>query len=76
MLTPAYQDASGSFGSYNGVLEQDRVGHAEQRHRRPVGDDGDLRRRLRAHKGGRTTEHHTLQLVHDGSSYLINDQLS
>jgi serine/threonine protein kinase len=76
MLTPAYQDASGGFGSYSGfwsTIESATPSNvsADPEAMTVTYDVAYVRR-----NGSRTTEHHTLQLVHDGSSYLINDQLA
>jgi eukaryotic-like serine/threonine-protein kinase len=76
MLTPAYQRASGGFEGYDGFWST--IASAAPRNvtadpaAMTVTYDVDY---VKAN-GERTTEHHTLQLVPDGSSYLINDQLS
>ena len=76
MLTPAYQAASGSFGSYNAFWSKIESATPSNVTADPSAMTVTYDVAYEHHKGGRTTEHHTLQLVHDGSSYLINDQLS
>jgi hypothetical protein len=76
MLTPAYQEASGGFAGYDGFWSTIRSATPSNVTADPsamtVTYDVDYVKT----DGARTTEHHTLQLVPDGSSYLINDQLS
>jgi eukaryotic-like serine/threonine-protein kinase len=76
MLTPAYQNVSGGFGGYSGFWATIRSATPSN----VTADPGQMTvtydvAYVKAN-GDRTTEHHTLQLVPDGSSYLINDQLS
>jgi serine/threonine protein kinase len=76
MLTPAYQDASGGFGSYSGFWGTIASATPSNVTADPAAMTVTYDVTYQKHNGTRTTEHHTLQLVHDGSSYLINDQLS
>jgi serine/threonine protein kinase len=76
MLTPAYQDASGGFGSYNGFWSTIASATPSNVTADPEATTVTYDVAYVRRNGTRTTEHHTLQLVHDGSSYLINDQLS
>ena len=76
MLTPAYQAASGGFGSYSAFWSKIESATPSNVTADPSAMTVTYDVAYEHHKGARTTEHHTLQLVHDGSSYLINDQLS
>ena len=76
MLTPAYQDASGGFGSYSGFWSTIASAAPSDVTADPAAMTVTYDVAYERHNGTRTSEHHTLQLVHDGSSYLINDQLS
>jgi hypothetical protein len=76
MLTPAYQGASGGFGSYNGFWGTIRSATPSNVTADPAESTVTYDVAYVKTNGDRTTEHHTLQLVPDGSSYLINDQLS
>ena len=76
MLTPAYQAASGGFGSYNAFWSTIESAAPSNVTADPAAMTVTYDVAYQKHKGGPVTEHHTLQLVHDGSSYLINDQLS
>ena len=76
MLTPAYQDASGGFGSYSGFWGTIASATPSNVTADPAAMTVTYDVAYERHNGTRTSEHHTLQLVHEGSSYLINDQLS
>jgi eukaryotic-like serine/threonine-protein kinase len=76
MLTPAYQDASGGFGSYSGFWGSIRSATPSNVSADPADMTVSYRVDYVKANGDRVTEDHTLQLVPDGSSYLINDQLS
>ena len=76
MLTPAYQDASGGFGSYSGFWGSIRSATPSNVSAHPADMTVSYRVDYVKANGERVTEDHTLQLVPDGSSYLINDQLS
>jgi serine/threonine protein kinase len=75
MLTPAYQAASGGFGSYSGFWASIRSATPSNVSADPAAGTVTYDVSYVKANGDRTTEHHTLQLVPDGSSYLINDQL-
>jgi serine/threonine protein kinase len=76
MLTPSYQEASGGFGSYSGFWGSIRSATPSD----VTADPGDMTVSYRVDyvksNGEQVTEDHTLQLVPDGASYLIDDQLS
>ncbi|MBO0845186.1 MAG: serine/threonine protein kinase [Nocardioides sp.] len=76
MLTPAYQQASGGFGSYVGFWST--ISSASPSHvtANPAAMTVTYDVAYVKADGEHTTEHHTLQLTRNGSSYLINDQLS
>jgi eukaryotic-like serine/threonine-protein kinase len=76
MLTPAYQAASGGFGSYSGFWGSIRSATPSNVTADPAAKTITYDVAYVKANGEQTTEHHTLQLVPDGSSYLINDQLS
>ena len=76
MLTPAYQAASGGFGSYSGFWGSIRSATPSNVTADPAAMTVTYSVDYVKANGEQTTEHHTLQLVPDGSSYLINDQLS
>jgi len=76
MLTPAYQAASGGFGGYNGFWSTIRSATPSN----VTADVTDMTvtydvAYVKAN-GDHVDEHHTLQLVPDGSSFLIDDQLA
>jgi len=75
MLTPAYQAASGGFGSYSGFWATIRSATPSNVSADPAALTVTYDVAYVKADGERTTEHHTLQLVPDGSSYLIDDQL-
>ena len=76
MLSKSYQQASGGFGSYQRFWRTIQTATASNITADPqnltVTYDVDYVKT----DGSQTTEHHTLQLVRDNSSYLIDDQLS
>ena len=76
MLTPAYQAASGGFGSYSGFWGSIRSATPSNVTAHPADMTVSYQVDYVKANGDRVTEDHTLQLVPDGSSYLINDQLS
>jgi len=76
MLTPAYQDASGGFGGYSRFWSTIASATPSNVTADPSAMTVTYDVAYERQNGTRTTEHHTLQLVRDGSSYLINDQLS
>jgi len=76
MLTPAYQDASGGFAGYDGFWRTIASASPSDITADPAEMTVTYDVAYDKVNGDHTTEHHTLQLVHDGSSYLINDQLS
>jgi hypothetical protein len=76
MLTPAYQSASGGYGGYSKFWST--ITSAS-----PSNVTADASAMTVTYdvaytktNGQDSQEHHTLQLVPDGSSYLISDQLS
>jgi eukaryotic-like serine/threonine-protein kinase len=76
MLTPAYQTASGGFGGYSGFWATIRSATPSNVSADAAADTVTYDVSYVKANGDRTSEHHTLQLVPHGSSYLINDQLS
>jgi eukaryotic-like serine/threonine-protein kinase len=76
MLTPAYQEASGGFGSYSGFWAPIASAVPSNVRADPAAMTVTYDVAYERHNGARNTEHHTLQLVRDGSSFLINDQVS
>jgi serine/threonine protein kinase len=76
MLTGPYQDASGGFGSYNGFWSTIRSATPSNVTADPSAMTVTYDVAYVKTNGQQVSEHHTLQLVRNGSSYLINDQLS
>ncbi|HEX3296438.1 MAG TPA: serine/threonine-protein kinase [Nocardioides sp.] len=76
MLTKPYQAASGGFGSYNGFWSTIRSATPSNVTADPSAMTVTYDVAYVKADGQRTTEHHTLQLVRNGSTYLINAQLS
>jgi eukaryotic-like serine/threonine-protein kinase len=76
MLTPAYQSASGGFGGYSGFWATIRSATPSNVTADPADSTVTYDVAYVKANGDQTSEHHTLQLVPDGSSYLISDQLS
>jgi hypothetical protein len=76
MLTKPYQAASGGYGSYDGFWSTIRTATPSNVTADPTAMTVSYDVAYVKADGQRTTEHHTLQLVKNGSSYLINDQLS
>jgi hypothetical protein len=76
MLTPAYQRASGGFGSYQRFWGSIDTATASGIRADPANLTVSYDVAYVRTDGDRTTEHHTLQLVRDHSSYLIENQLS
>ena len=76
MLTKPYQDASGGFAGYDGFWRTIDTATASDVTADPSAMTVTYDVAYTKTDGGHSEEHHTLQLVPDGSSYLISDQLS
>jgi serine/threonine protein kinase len=76
MLTPDYQSASGGYGGYSGFWSTITSARASHVTADPSAMTVTYDVAYTKTDGGTSQEHHTLQLVADGSSYLISDQLS
>jgi eukaryotic-like serine/threonine-protein kinase len=75
MLTPAYQAVSGGFGGYSGFWATVRSATPSNVTADPDSMTVTYDVAYVKADGDHVDEHHTLQLVPDGSSFLINDQL-
>ena len=76
MLTQPYQAASGGYGSYDGFWSTIRSATPSNVTADPSAMTVSYDVAYVKTNGQHTTEHHTLQLVKNGSTYLINDQIS
>jgi eukaryotic-like serine/threonine-protein kinase len=76
MLTPGYQEASDNYGAYNGFWRTIASATPSDITADPAAMTVTYDVAYVRTDGSRTTEHHTLQLVRDGSTYLISNQLS
>jgi serine/threonine protein kinase len=76
MLTPSYQAASGGFGGYSGFWSSIKSARASNLTADPGAMTVTYDVAYEKANGQHVREHHTLQLVRDGSSFLIDGQLS
>jgi hypothetical protein len=76
MLTRPYQTASGGFSGYDGFWRTITSARASDVTADPSALTVSYSVAYTHTDGQHTTEHHTLQLVRSGSSYLISGQLS
>ena len=76
MLTPDYQSASGGYGGYSRFWSTVTSATPSHVTADPAAMTVTYDVAYTKTNGDASDEHHTLQLVPDGSSYLISDQLS